>query len=170
MCIRDRGNSLQSNLLYIENTDNNSSHILLADLEAIKSQNNRLYEEILTTDDWVEILEELARTNQRIFAVNIANQTKYLPAKILKADLVSPAFPEAAGNFISAGIVCGPDVEYNRGLHLSPYTLITGKGATDEDWLWEIDQDKIADYLVVKEYNKLIPMQHLVYSLSLIHI
>jgi type I restriction-modification system DNA methylase subunit/ankyrin repeat protein len=158
------GNSLQSNLLYIENTDNNSSHILLADLEAIKSQNNRLYEEILTTDDWVEILEELARTNQRIFAVNIANQTKYLPAKILKADLVSPAFPEAAGNFISAGIVCGPDVEYNRGLHLSPYTLITGKGATDEDWLWEIDQDKIADYLVVKEYNKLIPMQHLVYS------
>ena len=65
------GNSLQSNLLYIENTNNNSSHILLADLEAIKSQNNRLYEEILTIDDWVDILEELARKNQRKFAVNV---------------------------------------------------------------------------------------------------
>ena len=157
------GNSLQSNLLYIENTNNNSSHILLADLEAIKSQNNRLYEEILTIDDWVDILEELARKNQRKFAVNIANQTKYLPANILKADVVS-SFPKTTENFASNGIVFGPDVDYNRGPHLGPYTLITGKEATAEDWLWEIDPDKIADYIVVKEYKKLIPMQHLVYS------
>lgn len=86
-----------------------------------------------------------------------------MPANILKADVVS-SFPKTTENFASNGIVFGPDVDYNRGPHLSPYTLITGKGATDEDWLWEIDQDKIADYLVVKEYKKLIPMQHLVYS------